>query len=241
MSAVRSVQPQSQSEASQVPRLGIGQVLQRLKTEFPDLSHSKIRFLEDKGLVKPDRSPKGYRKYSDADVIRVRQILTMQRDLYLPLRVIGDYFDELDRGLNPVMPGSQAPQMPSMLVTEVRLDRRELIERAGATAALLDQSISAGLLRAAAWYTETELKLLTTLVELERVGIGPRHLRPFRMAARHEQSLIDQVVAPLSRKRDSLSRERARERAGELADCFNTVRVAMLAQTISEALGEDAL
>ena len=212
--------------------LSIGQVLQRLGGEFPDLSPSKLRFLEEKGLVAPDRSPKGYRKFSGDDVERIRLILTMQRDHYLPLKVIGEYLDAVDAGLSPELPGSRATGHPSMLPAEVVLDRAELLRRAEASAALLDDAISAGLIRAGARYDEDDLTMLRTLTELERSGIGPRHLRSFRTAAAHEAGLIDQAVGPAAGRGDVASRELAREQADALMGSLELVRHVLLRQAI---------
>lgn len=179
---------------SSTPKLSIGQVLQRIKGEFPDVTPSKLRFLEEQGLVKPARAASGYRKYSDDDVERVRTILSLQRDQYLPLKVIGDYLDDRDRGLDPAMPGAQQPPAPSMLAAGSVLDRRGLVRRAAATAALAEQAVSAGLIAAAGPYHDEDLVILRALVELEGQGIEPRHLRAFRAGAQHELGLIEQAL-----------------------------------------------
>ena len=93
--------------------LSIGQVVNLLRGTYPDLSNSKIRFLEDKGLIKPERTPAGYRKFSDADVARLRYVLRMQRDHYLPLKVIRENLALMDRGLEPPEVGSSAENPPA--------------------------------------------------------------------------------------------------------------------------------
>lgn len=218
------------SSRGQGRTLSIGQVLQRLNVEFPELSPSKLRFLEDKGLVHPERTPKGYRKFSAGDVARLREVLTMQRDLYLPLKVIAEYFDALDRGLEPELPGSRAPQRQTMLAAGTVLDRAQLLERSGAKPLLLEQAVSAGLIPAASRYQDDELTMLSTLVELEKVGIEPRHLRPFRAAAHHEFGLIEQALSTSSRR--SRSGGETSERANELAEHLESVRRSLIRQAV---------
>ncbi|HLU62971.1 MAG TPA: MerR family transcriptional regulator, partial [Protaetiibacter sp.] len=123
----------ARSSSSGAPQLlSIGQVLARLNPEFPDLSPSKLRFLEEKGLVNPARTASGYRKFSPADVERLRLILSIQRDYFVPLKVIHSYLAELDAGREPVLPGGAKVTAPSMLPSERRLSREELIREAGA-------------------------------------------------------------------------------------------------------------
>lgn len=221
------------------PRLSIGQVLQRLNAEFPELTSSKLRFFEDKGLLRPARSASGYRKYSDDDIDRIRRILTMQRDLYLPLKVIGDYLDDLDRGLQPELPGSRAPRTASMLGGAVEHDRAGLLQRTGASATLLDQAIAAGLIAPGPRFSADDTTMLATLIELDRVGIGPRHLRAFKTAAQHEVGLIEQSLAPSSARTDAGARERVREHAAELAELLATVRRTLVRQAGRERFGDD--
>ncbi|GGA55615.1 MerR family transcriptional regulator [Pseudoclavibacter endophyticus] len=230
----------SSGPAPSTPRLSIGQVLQRLCSDFPDLTSSKLRFFEDKGLLHPARSASGYRKYSTDDVDRIRRILTMQRDLYLPLKVIGEYLDQVDRGLEPELPGSRAPRTATMLAHGDDLDRGGLLERTGATGALLDQAVAAGLIGPGARFSADDATMLATLVELDRSGIGPRHLRPFKTAAQHELGLVEQVLPPAAARRSEPgARERADERAGELAELLSTVRRTLVRQGVRELLGGD--
>ena len=150
--------------------LSIGQVLARLTPEFPDLTPSKLRFLEEQGLVSPARTESGYRKFNSGDLDRLRLILSMQRDHYLPLKVIRAYLDDLDAGLSPVLPGGGAPG-PSMLVNVRRFGRDDLLRESGASAALLHEAVSASIILPAEHYGDDTLSVLRALVDLQRSGI----------------------------------------------------------------------
>lgn len=208
--------------------LSIGQVLARLNPEFPDLSPSKLRFLEERQLITPSRTESGYRKFSPADVDRLRLVLSMQRDYYLPLKVIRTYLDELDAGREPVLPGGVTVSAPSMLPAERRLSRDELIREAGANAMLLQDAISASLIVPADHYGDDALAVLKSLVELQRSGIEPRHLRGFRAAAERELGLIESALVPIARRKDASSRARAQELAREIAGQLEVVRSSLI-------------
>lgn len=208
--------------------LSIGQVLARLNPEFPDLSPSKLRFLEERQLITPSRTESGYRKFSPADVERLRLVLSMQRDYYLPLKVIRTYLDELDAGREPVLPGGVTVSAPSMLPTERRMSRDELIREAGANAMLLQDAVSASLIVPADHYGEDALAVLKSLVELQRTGIEPRHLRGFRAAAERELGLIESALVPIARRKDASSRARAQELAREIAGQLEVVRSSLI-------------
>ncbi len=214
----------------------IGEVLARLRPEFPDVTISKIRFLEAEGLVEPERAPSGYRKFAHGDVERLRFVLTAQRDHYLPLRVIKDHLDALDRGLDPPrLPGGAAPSAPAPRIVaggaqlgaeafrqgaDMRLTRRDLVEAAHIKPELLDELESYGLVgprHGRDSYDEDALEIARTAGELAGFGLEPRHLRAFRNAADREVGLIDQVLAPLARQRGLDSRARAEDRKQELA------------------------
>lgn len=208
--------------------LSIGQVLARLNPEFPDLSPSKLRFLEERQLITPSRTESGYRKFSPTDVERLRLVLSMQRDYYLPLKVIRTYLDELDAGREPVLPGGVTVSAPSMLATERRMSRDELIREAGANAMLLQDAVSASLIVPADHYGEDSLAVLKSLVELQRTGIEPRHLRGFRAAAERELGLIESALVPIARRKDASSRARAQELAREIAGQLEVVRSSLI-------------
>jgi DNA-binding transcriptional MerR regulator len=215
-------------------RMNIGEVLDRLRPDFPGITIPKIRFLEDKGLIKPERTPAGYRKFTTEDVDRLRYILTMQRDHYLPLRVIGEHLDAIDRGLEPPPIEAVVPTVPKVALAadglpspesfsrsdNVRLSRRELIKIAEVSEALLDQLEQYGLIvpRAGTGHYDTDaLVIARSARELADFGFEPRHLRAFKTAADREIGLVDQVVAPLKRGRDASAKARADEAVSEIA------------------------
>ena len=207
--------------------LSIGQVLARLTVEFPDLTPSKLRFLEERKLICPSRTESGYRKFSPSDLDRLRFVLIMQREHYLPLKVIKGYLDDLDAGRQPELPGGAA-SVPSMLSTERRLKREELIREAGATPQLLNDAVSSSLIVAAEFYGDDALAVLRSLVELQRSGIEPRHLRTFRAAAERELGLIENALMPVTRRKDASSRAKAIELAREIAGQLEIVRSSLI-------------
>jgi len=207
--------------------LSIGQVLAKLTPEFPDLSPSKLRFLGDQGLVSPARTDSGYRKFSPSDVERVRFILTMQRDHYLPLKVIREHLDDFDAGRTDqlVVP---ITSVASILPTDRRLTRAELVRESGATAPLLSEAVSASLLPAADAYGDDAVAILRALAELRRHGIEPRHLRGLRAAVDREVGLVEQAVAPTRGRRDGATSARAAEQRLEIAGQLDLVRSTLL-------------
>lgn len=214
------------------PLLSIGQVLAKLNPEFPELTPSKLRFLEERKLVSPARTESGYRKFSTADLERLRFVLTMQRDHYLPLKVIRGYLAELDAGRSPELPGG-ASSAPSMLSGERRYTRDELIREAGANAMLLQDAVSASLIVPAEHFGDDVLSVLKSLVELQRSGIEPRHLRGFRAAAERELGLIESALMPVARRKDATSRARAAEMAREIAGQLEIVRSSLIRSALT--------
>jgi DNA-binding transcriptional MerR regulator len=214
--------------------LSIGEVLAQLRAEYPDVTISKIRFLEAEGLIEPERTASGYRKFSREDVARLRYVLSAQRDQYLPLRVIKAHLEAIDRGLEPPDSPGSGPQVPRALVaadglpgpdtfgrdtSELRLSRDELIDAASIDPAQLSQLEQFGLVaaRPGGFYDGDALVIAKTVAEMSRFGLEPRHLRAFRAAADREVGLVEQVVAPLVRQRNPEARGRAEEVARELA------------------------
>ncbi len=201
--------------------MSIGEVLSALRGDFPDVTISKIRFLESEGLVEPARTPSGYRKFSHQDVERLRYVLSAQRDQYLPLRVIKEHLEAIDRGHEvPARPGGRLLEPGSAGDTsEVRLSRSQLIEAAGIDSDLLDQIENYGLVARRAGSTHYDgdaLAVARAVAEMHGYGLEPRHLRVFRTGAEREAGLVEQVVAPLLRQRDPEARARAEEVVREM-------------------------
>ncbi|MET0992304.1 MAG: MerR family transcriptional regulator, partial [Lacisediminihabitans sp.] len=169
----------------------------------------------------------GYRKFNGGDLDRLRLILSMQRDHYLPLKVIRAYLDDLDSGLSPVLPGGAAPG-PSMLVNHRTFNRDDLLRESGATAALLNEAVSSSIILPAEHYGDDALSVLRALVDLQKSGIEPRHLRGFRGAAERELGLIESALVPLSRRKDSSSRAKAAEMAVEIAGQLEVIRGSLI-------------
>lgn len=231
--------------------LSIGEVLGQLRAEFSDVTISKIRFLEAEGLVEPERTAAGYRKFSHADVVRLRYVLQAQRDQYLPLRVIKDHLDAIDRGLEPPASRDAAPRLPRALVAadpgmpgadqfrpdpaRLRLTRDELLTEAELEPEQLKELESYGLVRAGAHgaYDGDALAVASTVAKMARFGIEARHLRPFKAAADREVGLVEQVVTPLVRGRGPEAQARAEEAVRELA----ALSVQLHAGLVRTALG----
>lgn len=215
---------------SQRGGLSIGSVLAQLRAEFPEVTISKIRFLESEGLVRPARTPSGYRQFSPVDVERLRFVLAAQRDHYLPLKVIKEQLETIEAG---GVPASPAPRPPRTLVPvdglpaaadfdgggETRLTREELLAETGIDAATLIELERYGLVRAGAagFYDTDTAALVRTVRAMTEFGIEPRHLRAFRSSADREVGLVEQIAAPLVRQRDRDARARADEVVRELA------------------------
>jgi DNA-binding transcriptional MerR regulator len=193
--------------------VGIGQVLDELRQEFPDVSPSKIRFLEAEGLIAPERASSGYRRFAVADIERLRFILTAQRDEYLPLRVIKERLDALS--------GDGAGAAASAAA----LTRSELLEATGADEALLAELEDYGLVRHARTYGTEALTVVRCAVAVREYGIQPRHLRAVKAAADREISRVEQVVAPLARQKGSRepALRAARDVAGHIARLHATL------------------
>ncbi|WP_425836428.1 MerR family transcriptional regulator [Streptomyces fractus] len=202
--------------------MSIGTVLNVLREEFPEVTISKIRFLESEGLVEPRRTPSGYRKFSPDDVERLAHVLRMQRDHYLPLKVIKEQLDALEPGETLSVPAPGRPgdaEDGDDVPTAARVGRDELLAAVGVEEHELDEWESYGLLTPLpdGGYDASAVLVAELIGELARFGIGPRHLRVMRAAADREAGLVDQVVAPLKVHRNPQTRAHAEARAKELA------------------------
>jgi DNA-binding transcriptional MerR regulator len=223
------------------PRLTIGEVLAALRGDFPDVTISKIRYLESEELVHPQRTPSGYRKFASADVARLRYVLAAQRDHYLPLRVIKEQLDALDRGEE--LPGG--PEVPGggpvaeEPVDTAPLPAAEFAAAAGLTAAQLADCVEFGLVAADVHgrHRAADLPVARAAAGLARHGLEPRHLRVYRTGAEREAALLEQVVSPVLRARSEEARTRAAEQLQELAGLSAQLHAALLEARLREVLG----
>jgi DNA-binding transcriptional MerR regulator len=208
--------------------LGIGEVLVELRAEFPDISVSKIRFLESEGLVSPARSPSGYRRFGPADVEQLRYILTAQRDEYLPLRVIRERLEQRNATAGQ---GQDAPAVGTEM-----LSRRELIDAAGIDEKLLAELETHGLVkRAGRLYGQDAVDIAATVAALTGYGVQARNLRIVGTAADRDLSLIEQLVGPVLRQRDPSARQTAGQTAAQVAALLLRLHRSLLDAGLAEA------
>ncbi|ONI87498.1 MerR family transcriptional regulator [Actinosynnema sp. ALI-1.44] len=199
--------------------MSIGTVLGQLRAEFPDVTVSKIRFLESEGLVLPGRTPSGYRQFTAADVERLRYVLRAQRDQYLPLKVIKQQLAAADRGESPGPRGVSGHRPQPADDGPRSLTRDELLAATGLTPATLTELEEFGLVKPGddGTYDPVDAELGMVVRAMARFGIEPRHLRAYRAAADREVGLLEQIVTPLYRQRDTRARDRADQALRELA------------------------
>lgn len=220
-------QPASRSVAG---TRSIGEVLSQLKREFSDITISKIRFLEAEGLVTPERTASGYRRFSDRDIEQLRSVLTMQRDHYLPLKVIREQLTEHSDATAPVAGTGLRPENFRPGAGRVRMTRTELAEHVAVPESLLAELEAQGLLWCSptGHYDEASLAIALTVSRLSQYGVEPRHLRSFRVVADRDSGLVERIAAPRGNPRDPDARARAQETVRELAALFIQLHAALL-------------
>jgi DNA-binding transcriptional MerR regulator len=212
-------------------QFGIGEVLSQLRPDFPDISPSKIRFLEAEGLIEPERSRSGYRRFSAPDIERLRYILTVQRDSYLPLRVIKERLAggaEGTQGLPAA--GSGARQAPA------DMSRHQLLDAAEISDAELTELEDYGLIRRMGrQYGQDALAVARAVAALRQYGVQARHLRSFKASADREANLVEQVVAPQLRQRGPGARDAAARTAWQIADLTLRLHATLVESALAEA------
>jgi len=194
--------------------LSIGEVLDELRKDFPDVSISKIRFLEAEGLIAPERTGSGYRKFYEPDVERLRYILSLQRDHFMPLRVIRERLATGNGGAGATvvpLPTATAPAAPAVaavsevnaLASGVQLDRKELLKAAGLAEEQLAGLEEYGILerKEGSGYDENDLVAAKAARRFFEFGVEPRHLRMYKQFAERETAFFEQIVSPLSHRR----------------------------------------
>ncbi|KQT98217.1 MULTISPECIES: transcriptional regulator FtsR [Sanguibacter] len=218
----------------------ISDVLASLRLEFPAISHSKLRFLEEQGLVEPVRTSSGYRKYSPADVERLRFVLIEQRDRYLPLKVIKDKLSALDEGVassdRPLIPRLVARGGQTATTGRGPSSSDLLAAECGVPVALVEELVNAGVLRpdAGGRFDAFARDVVETAAQLGVYGIEARHLRTLRSAADRHVTLVDQVVSPLRGQQSPAARGQAAATASELGELMARLHTVWVRQGIDE-------
>lgn len=224
---------------SREPTMRISDVLAELQPDFPALTPSKLRFLEEQGLVEPRRTPGGYRQYSRADVERVRYVLGQQRDRYLPLRVIGEALAALDRGEGhePVGPRlATSDGRPAGLRPAGRQTVDSLAELAGVEPALVAGLVEAGVITpGGGGHLESwAVDVVVAAAALAEHGVEPRHLRGFRSAADRQVAVVEQIVAPLRGQRAVAAQAHAASVAAEVGELCARLHTALVRAGVAD-------
>jgi DNA-binding transcriptional MerR regulator len=229
--------------------MSIGAVLDLLRPDFPDVTISKIRFLEAEGLVTPDRSPSGYRRFTAYDCARLRFILTAQRDQYLPLKVIKAQLDaQPDGDLPEQLSAYPAPRLVPVsgsrkadgpgAPTQVRLSREDLLTRSGVDEALIIALCRAGIITTGpgGFFDEHAVTIAQCASALGEYGVEPRHLRAFRSAADRQSDLIAQIAGPVGKASRTGARDRADDLAREVAALAITLHTSLIKSAVRDVL-----
>jgi DNA-binding transcriptional MerR regulator len=240
--------------------LSIGEVLSLLKEEFPDVTISKIRFLESQGLLDPERTPSGYRKFYDTDVERLRWILRQQRENFLPLKVIkgrlrggGELIDDPDdlvpaghgsgaAGSTTANPGNAVADEPPPLVVRQSGASLNITELAAATGLEEDDLrelerfglLSGRRVGSATYYDEEAVSVAGLAAGFMKYGVEPRHLRMYKTTADREAGFFEQVVMPMLKQRNPQARRQAVDTLAELARLGQGLRQAMLREALRQ-------
>ena len=225
--------------------MSIGSVLSLLREDFPDVTISKIRFLEAEGLITPERAPSGYRRFSSADCDRLRFVLTAQRDRYLPLKVIKEQLEAIDRGDG----GSSGPRLLTSARSAVapatdfgarggRVSREALIERTGVDSAFVTELQRNGLLPPgpAGFFDEDAVRLVEAAAALANYGVETRHLRAFKVSADREAGLVAQIANPIAKGKGTGARDRAEELVREIAALSVTLHTQLVKAAVRGVL-----
>jgi DNA-binding transcriptional MerR regulator len=234
--------------------MSIGAVLDLLRGDFPDVTISKIRFLEAEGLVTPERTASGYRRFTAYDCARLRFVLTAQRDQYLPLKVIKAQLDAQSDGELPQTGSAYGvPRLvpvdsrfdtasdegaAAVAPTQVRLRREDLLARSGIDEALLNELIKAGVIKpgTAGFFDEHSVVIAQCAKALTEYGVEPRHLRAFRSAADRQSDLIAQIAGPVVKAGKAGARDRADDLAREVAALAITLHTSLIKAAVRDVL-----
>lgn len=227
--------------------LTIGEVVDKLKATYPDVSISKVRFLEEEGLIAPERTAGGYRKFKDTDVARVELVLRLQREHFLPLAVIRDRLKEIDKGRMPAELRGTAAQgelgsLPADKGTAVPVDQAPTA--LGLPVSFIKELAEYGIVALGRGEQGAELPAADVVIahtcwDLRRYGVEPRHLRMYETFAAREASFFEQVLMPAFRHRTPETRQKLAEALGEIGDLTGELKRTLLARALSKTFGDD--
>ncbi|WP_082067919.1 MerR family transcriptional regulator [Mycolicibacterium llatzerense] len=241
----------TQPDRSAVAGMSIGAVFDLLRPDFPDVTISKIRFLEEQGLVTPERTGSGYRRFTAYDCARLRFILSAQRDQYLPLKVIKAQLDAQADGalpsngsaygvpkLVPDLDSDQDGGPADVAPAQVRLSREDLLQRSGIKSELLSALVKSGVIipGPAGFFDEHAVVIAQCAHALGEYGVEPRHLRAFRSAADRQSDLIAQIAGPIGKAGNAGARDRADELAREVAALAITLHTSLIKSAVRDVL-----
>jgi DNA-binding transcriptional MerR regulator len=224
--------------------LSIGEILVTLKTEYPDITISKIRFLEGEGLIDPERTPSGYRKFYDKDIDRLRTILRMQRDEYLPLKVIKERLEQKDEEPSGKGKAAEAEPVDDELVTPptgLHMSVEELSAATGVDRNRIRELESFGILcshglNGEQYFDGDDFVVLSIAKDFFKYGIEPRHLTMYRHFAEREATFFESIVMPMLRQRNPDARKAATENLTDLALLSRKLKQALLRSNLRQYL-----
>jgi DNA-binding transcriptional MerR regulator len=223
--------------------MSIGEILVTLKTEFPDITISKIRFLEGEGLIDPERTPSGYRKFRQEDVDRLRLILRMQRDEYLPLKVIKERLDKKEEEPGFVQPVSAEPGEDHLAIppTGLHMSVEELSAATGVDRNLIKELESFGILcshgqNGEPYYDGDDFVVLSIAKDFFKYGIEARHLMMYRHFEEREATFFESIVMPMLRQKNPDARRAAAENLTDLATLSRKFKQALLRSNLRQYL-----
>lgn len=228
MSAVRKTAPGTAPRT--VRTLSIGKVLEALRGEFPDVTVSKIRFLESEGLITPQRTASGYRRFTSDDVERLRYILVTQRDNYLPLKVIREQLEARDAGVVEPIVSPEKFRAPAA----TRLTDTDVAAQANVSVTEVVELIDAAVIRpdSAGFFTADDVRIVTTAEQLKGFGFDVRHLKQLRNTAGRQADLIAQVAGPVAKRR-------SRQEAEDMGQQMTALVVSLHASLVKNALRDE--
>lgn len=245
VSAIRKTNPAEHAPRTGMKTMSIGVVIKRLREEFPDVTVSKIRFLESEGLISPERTQSGYRRFTDADVDRLRYILVTQRDNYLPLKVIREQLEAMDKGsVAALIPGQPADQIfaADTLASPApaRFSDDMLAEQAKCDAELVDTCIKAGLIApdSSGLFSVDDVRVLSAIQGLSQFGVDARHLKSLRQAAVRQADLINSVTQPVAKSGKTSATQEAEEMAQNMMNQILTLHTSLVKNELRRTSGE---